>query len=77
MNAKDCVDRLDKLNKLKKEGIIDENEYEAQVNEIKRLYLNKSKNVENRESINAIVSLIIIVGLIIVAIWFFYTGAIN
>ena len=40
MSDGDFVERLDKLSNLKKEGIINEAEYEAQVNQIKKQYLN-------------------------------------
>lgn len=82
MSDGDFVERLDKLSKLRKEGIINEAEYEAQVNQIKKQYLNTNhttyrKNYSNNstsDSINALATLLLIVALIIGGIWLFSSG---
>ncbi len=74
------VEALDKLNKLKDEGIIDANEYENQVNKLKKQYSNQSNNYYKRnpnhntnatEQNNIIAFLFLLIILIICGIWFF------
>ena len=43
------VEAIDKLNRLKDEGIIDENEYEKQMKKIKKQYSNES-NIYNKSN---------------------------
>lgn len=82
MSDGDFVERLDKLSNLKKEGIINEAEYEAQVNQIKKQYLNNNhstykKNYSNNstsDSINSLAALLLIIAFIIGGIWLFSSG---
>ena len=82
MSDGDFVERLDKLSNLKKKGIINEAEYEAQVNQIKKQYLNNNhstykKNYINNstsDSINSLAALLLIVAFIIGGIWLFSSG---
>ena len=73
------VEAIDKLNRLKDEGIIDENEYEKQMKKIKKQYSNES-NIYNKSNTanytanaqnNLIASLVLIIIFSICGIWLF------
>ena len=71
------VEMLDELNRLKNEGVLDEKEYEKQMNKLKKQYSKESNNYySTKTSINTnttsqIVSLFLLVIFIIGGIWFF------
>lgn len=83
MNVENYVNRLDELNKLKKEGLISENEYEIQINKLKKDYLNKS-NIYERNKINNstshgtnILASLILLCICIVGVFYFSPDAIK
>lgn len=84
METEDFVNKLDKLNTLKKDGLIDDIEFEAQINEIKEQYSKKnniySKNRINnstQKSVSVIGSLLFLIILIVGGNWIFSSGIVN
>ena len=74
METEKFVEMLDKLNKLKDDGVIDENEYEKQLNKLKKQYSNATRtnaNINAPSQNNSILSLFTIVILIIGGICLF------
>ena len=73
MESGKFVEMLDKLNGLKNEGIIDENEYEKQVDTLKKQYVEeKYKHYENTTTQNNIIAfLLLFIFITIGGIWFF------
>lgn len=79
MDANDFTEKLDKLNRLKDEGIIDETEYQAQVNRLQKQCLKQNKVYGNNGVGNttvvprgsAIGALLFFIIIIIGGIWFF------
>lgn len=85
MEAGKFVEALEELNKLKDEGIIDQNEYEEKVNELKKQYSKANnyygKNFSDKTTAskarqnNAIALFLLVIAVSIFGIWFFTSPA--